>query len=391
MPVNIPQETIEKTKTLRQKRRWAALSLLIIDSLIDQKQFEAIFEESKEQFFIKSGDKNKQRFFKLEKKEGKKVIAHIAKISRVKLKKNSESSGHFAFKYKKNQYIGLACFCPAFHGQRVKIRIYKKSELKKTFGKIALDKKTENSLIKYFKSDSPFLLFAGENSKEKLLNFYALGKKLPAGDTTLFEALEKLPQKKQNSFPFFDRDKIDTKKFLISLPFSKKLFDALLFENIRAKNILYSLPQKNAIDAIHFLLQSKISFPFIKEQCPYILAEKSLKKSCPKCQEKTKLNAKEKRSLEKALGKKLPKTLTFIENTGCKYCKETGHQGYFQVFELFDCNKHLSPKPPQKTQQDLSKYAKKSGFENFNSKILPHIKAKTLAKSEIFAIIEHDT
>jgi type II secretory ATPase GspE/PulE/Tfp pilus assembly ATPase PilB-like protein len=124
---------------------------------------------------------------------------------------------------------------------------------------------------------------------------------------------------------------------------NKDELESLFYLANSGRLVIACLDQEKAVEALHFITNSNLPFNLIADNLKTIVAQKLLKKNCPKCLTKINVN----KNWLKVISKASDNTAknTWFNSSGCNYCSFSGKDKLLPCFEMMNISNKGSLKP----------------------------------------------
>ena len=275
-----------------------------------------------------------------------------AVVSRIKIMSDLDitetrhpQDGHIALEFGDMEYDIRVATLPTFLGERVVLRMLDQSSVLAGIKDLGMEKEDENSVMRLLKQPYGMILVTGPTGSGKTTTLYAsLNQK-----NVVTDSIVTLEDPVEYQMSGINQVQIDTD---IDVTFANTLraalrqdIDVLLVGEVRDAEtariairaamtghlVFSTLHTNDAPEAISTLRNMDIPSYLISSALTAIIAQRLVRKICPKC----KTSFTPDKTLLKSL--RLPEsTKRLYRGKGCDYCYHTGNKGRTGIFELLE-------------------------------------------------------
>lgn len=243
---------------------------------------------------------------------------------------------------------------PSNYGERVVIRLLDKSARLYTLGEIGMNEHTIDRFRKLVSIEHGIVLVTGPTGSGKT--------------TTLYGTLDEINDNRRNiitledpieyQLPGVSQTQINEKKGLTFASGLRNVLrqdpDIIMVGEIRDHEtavmaiqsaltghlVFSTLHTNNAASAVTRLLDLGIEPYLVGSSVVGVMAQRLVRKVCPKCVQKIAGTPAQIQSLQLTRGD-VPNSLQLSQITGCEHCRQTGYRGRIGLFELLEVNEAI--------------------------------------------------
>ncbi|MCX2683245.1 GspE/PulE family protein [Campylobacter sp. MIT 21-1685] len=328
-------------------------------------------------------------FTLLEKDIYEALVFHIKFLAHLNVAESRKAQdGSFEFELCKQKYDFRISSVPLIYGESVVIRILKRSfdflELKN----LSLGKKNYTLLHKILQAPYGMILFTGPTGSGKSTSLYAclneiksLEKKIITAEDPIEYKMPLVQQILLNSKAGLDFTNTlkailrqDPDIIMVGEIRDEESLDIALKSSLTGHLLLSTLHTNDALSTIDRLLDMKAKSYLLASSLKLIVAQRLVRKLCPKCKQKIYSKELKEESYE-------PK--------GCEECNHTGFIGRQLLVELLPFDENLAELVrKRKNRTELLHYAKKQGFQTMFEMGLEKVKEGVTSLNEIIRVLQ---
>lgn len=324
------------------------LLTVILGGAIELQSSDLHIEPEKEQAEIRIRiDGLLQRVTSIEKKLYDSLVSRIKLLSKIKLNiVNQPQNGRFSVLLPDNLSVEIrASTLPAENGEAVVLRILNPKSLIGLDG-LGLRKELLTTFKKEIKKPNGMIVVTGPTGSGKTTTLYALlkGIQKPAVKIITIEdpieyhlkGISQTQVKKGYDFASGLKSVMrqDPDVILVGEIRDLETVETALQAALTGHLVLTTLHTNDAAGTVARLVSLGAKPANIGPAVNLVVAQRLVRKICPKCSQPRKPTAQELAKIKKEL-KKVPQNVKIPQVKGCQYCNNTGYQGRVGIFEIF--------------------------------------------------------
>lgn len=286
---------------------------------------------------------------------------------------------------------------PTVFGEKIVMRLLRNEALKLSLQELGYSEHDLNNLIKLYSKPYGMLLVAGPTGSGKTTTLYSILKELNSIDkniTTIEDPVE-------YHLPGINQVQVNPKAGLSFARVLRSLLrqdpDIIMVGELRDEEtvrigiqsaltghfVLSTIHTNNTSGTVSRLLDMGIEPYLITSSLLGIVAQRLVRRVCPKCKEKTELSLEEAKKLNLGF-----KTGIFVYHCkGCSYCSNTGYYGRVALDEIL----FISPEIKQMilnhaSAEEIEKQARKDGMKTLFESGLEKLLAGETTVEELFRV-----
>lgn len=238
---------------------------------------------------------------------------------------------------------------PTIHGEKIVIRILKKDSFLLKKDKLGMDSKDIEKLERMIKSPYGIILVTGPTGSGKSTTLYTMLNELNSSETNIITVEDPVEYMMEG----INQVNVNIKAGLTFANGLRSILrqdpDVVMIGEIRDEEtaeiavraaitghlVLSTVHTNDAASAIVRLEDMGIESYLVSASISGVIAQRLVRKICPKCKEAYKANEYEKSILN--LDKN--SNLTLYRGKGCTYCNNTGYSGRTGIYEIMEISK----------------------------------------------------
>ncbi|MFH1826672.1 MAG: GspE/PulE family protein [bacterium] len=324
------------------------------------------------------------------------VVSRIKVLSGMDIAESRvPQDGRFELKMEERHVDFRVSTFPSAYGEKVVLRILDKSKMSYKLPDIGFSESNLEKFRKVVKKPHGIILVTGPTGSGK--------------STTLYGALAEVDCKELNvvtvedpieyELPGITQSQINTKAGLTFATALRALLrqdpDIILVGEIRDMEtagiavqaaltghlVFSTLHTNDAAGALTRLADMGIEPFLISSTVEAVLAQRLVRKICPKCRQQIEVPA--------SLKKEIPDLTVLYKGKGCRSCKETGYKGRTGIFELLVTSDNIGKMiAEKKTAESIKEYAVQHGMRTLYNDGLEKVKAGLTTIDEVLRVTE---
>ncbi|MGH2266943.1 GspE/PulE family protein [Campylobacter taeniopygiae] len=307
-----------------------------------------------------------KKFVDLEKDIYEALIFHIKFLAHLNVAESRKAQdGSFELKFKEEKYDFRISSLPLSNGESVVIRILKHNKEILELEKLNLGKKNIEILKKTLRSPHGMILLTGPTGSGKSTTLYAclnalksIEKKIITAEDPIEYKMPLIQQILLNPKAGFEFNNAlrailrqDPDVIMIGEIRDEESLDIALKASLTGHLLLSTLHTNDALSTIDRLLDMKAKPYLIASALSLIIAQRLVRKLCPRCKQKS-------TKYKQFQG-------NFFEARGCEYCHQSGFIGRELVGECLKVDDEISQAIREnKSKSEILALAKNKGFQS---------------------------
>ncbi|MBN3040171.1 MAG: type II secretion system ATPase GspE [Candidatus Omnitrophica bacterium] len=328
------------------------------------------------------------------------IISRVKIMSRLDIaEKRMPQDGKFPMKVNNNDVDVRVSIYPTIHGEKGVLRILNRSSVSFGLEDLGFDEENKNKFTSLIKRPHGIILVTGPTGSGKT--------------TTLYTALETIKTSEKNLLTIEDpveyqlngisQSQIYSK---IGLSFATLLRaimrqdpDIILVGEIRDLEtaevsiraaltghlVLSTLHTNDAPGAVIRLTDMGVQPFLVSSSVIGVIAQRLVRKICPKCKVQTKISADEAKSIG------IPPDAVIYHGKGCDACTNSGYKGRIAVFEIMTIDEDIRTLIVQRAPlNDIRTMAKEKGMKTLREDALKKVVAGTTTIEEVLRVSQDE-
>jgi len=332
----------------------------------------------------------------------KAVVSRIKFLAKLKLDINKlPQDGKFFITHEGHKIDIRVSSLPEAYGESIVLRFFDKEASFLSLEELGMDSDQVEKIRNAYTKTHGLIFVTGPTGSGKTTSLYAVLEKLNKPGVKIITLEDPI----EYDLPGVIQSQIDQEKsytFAVGLrSILRQDPDIILIGEIReletAENaiqasltghlVLTTLHTNDAASAIHRLIDLGVRPFLVVDAINLIIAQRLLRKICPKCKEEFVPDDFVKKEIRKALGKEI-KIDKLVRGKGCDFCHNTGFKGRVGIFEMLELSEKLKKLTiAAATLDDIQKAALRSGMRTMEQDGMMKVLKGVTTPEEVWRVV----